>query len=208
MQIKPISLAVVTQQPAVQHIGLVHSTHVMVDIETMGTNPDAPILSIGWVQFTVEGVDHASAKCCRLDLAKELKAGAKCDADTIQFWMKQPDDARAELFGADVPAMFRNPQNGLSVFSASMPIVSNLAGVWGNGATFDNVLLRQCFARYDMVAPWPFYKDRCFRTLKNMLPRIAAPLFTGIKHSAMDDAVHQAEHAVLLLRELDRASPE
>ena len=178
--------------------------HVMVDIETMGVNPNAPVMSIGWVRFDKDGVDRASAKEVHLSLDIEIKSGAVVDASTIKFWMKQPDDARRRLFRPDDVESYDSPSDSLYVFRNALPYGDDLLGIWGNGANFDNVLLRQCYERHHIPVNWPFYKERCFRTLKTLLPNVAAPPFTGIKHGAMDDAVHQAEHAVLILQALEK----
>lgn len=74
--------------------------------------------------------------------------------------------------------------------------------VWGNGAAYDNVLLRGAYQRLYMPLPWEWRNDRCFRTLRKALPHVEAPTREGTAHHALDDARHQALHAVRLLRAL------
>jgi inhibitor of KinA sporulation pathway (predicted exonuclease) len=49
-----------------------------------------------------------------------------------------------------------------------------------------------------MQAPWKFYNDRCYRTLKAMYPHIKMPKRTGTHHNALDDAISQVNHLILL----------
>ena len=65
--------------------------------------------------------------------------------------------------------------------------------VWGNGAAFDNVILRRAFERLGLDTPWSHWNDRCYRTIKNLAPAIVLERF-GAHHSALDDAVSQTLH--------------
>jgi hypothetical protein len=50
---------------------------------------------------------------------------------------------------------------------------------------------------------WAFWQQRDLRTLRKLLPHVPAPVRPwDDRHGALRDAVHQAEHAVLLLRAL------
>ena len=40
--------------------------------------------------------------------------------------------------------------------------------IWGNGAGFDNTLLRQAYEVNSREVPWAFRHDRCFRTLRGL----------------------------------------
>lgn len=160
---------------------------VMIDLETMGNNPDAPIVSIGAVFFTLQGVsDRTFYKA--IDLESAMAEGGRPDASTIIWWLKQSDEARSAI------------ASGTSVGSALTALthwfdLGGASGVWGNGATFDNVILRRAYERRKMQVPWPFWADRCYRTVKNMCPHIEIAR-TGTHHNALDDAISQAEHLV------------
>jgi exodeoxyribonuclease VIII len=65
--------------------------------------------------------------------------------------------------------------------------------VWGNGANFDNVILRNALDRYGYSALWKYSNDRCFRTMKNILPKIEATR-AGTYHNALDDAIYQVNY--------------
>mgnify|MGYP006408929027 CR=1 FL=1 len=73
--------------------------HIMIDLETMGTRPDAPIISIGAVAFDANGpLDSFYAG---VNLGSSVNSGAKIDASTVLWWMQQSDEARAALVPKD-----------------------------------------------------------------------------------------------------------
>ena len=67
--------------------------------------------------------------------------------------------------------------------------------VWCNGASFDFPILSNAFLAVGKNAPWAYYNQRDFRTLKNMVSRDdfdklkVAPM---VAHSALADAAAQA----------------
>ncbi|EOC3339199.1 3'-5' exoribonuclease, partial [Escherichia coli] len=60
--------------------------HLMIDLETMGKNPDAPIISIGAIFFDPQTGDMGPEFSKTIDLET---AGGVIDRDTIKWWLKQ-----------------------------------------------------------------------------------------------------------------------
>lgn len=162
-------------------------THIMIDIETMGTGPDAPVLSIGAVAFTKDGLSDGFYEECTLQSTR--KTGAKLDADTIVWWLRQGDAPRLKIANA------KGDQIDMLQSFADWCSGQKISGVWGNGATFDNVLLTQSFKRAKIKQPWPFWADRCYRTVKNLFPDVELNR-VGDHHNALDDAKSQALHLI------------
>ncbi|MDU7382496.1 MAG: 3'-5' exonuclease, partial [Enterobacteriaceae bacterium] len=76
-------------------------THLMVDLETMGSNPEAPIIAIGAVFFD-PGTGKTGPELYQIvSLESAMEFGAKPDAATIIWWMKQSAEARAAITGGD-----------------------------------------------------------------------------------------------------------
>lgn len=169
--------------------------NVMVDLETMGNSSNAAIISIGACKFDPYGTTIGSKFHLVVNLESSLAAGMAMDASTVMWWMQQSDQARA-VFNADrrydlAPA--------LSEFSKwfgkdSMP-------VWGNGATFDNVILRNAYKAARMEPPWKFWDDSCYRTMKHRAPTVTMNKL-GVAHNALDDAVNQAVHLQAIFKQL------
>ena len=162
--------------------------HVMIDIETMGTDPNCPVLSVGAVSFDRENIISGFYAECSMESAF---VGASVDASTVSWWMKQADAPRLKL--ANAKGSHRDMLNNFREW-----IPSDLSGVWGNGASFDNVILGQAFKREGMKVPWPFWLDRCYRTVKNIF-EVPFDRF-GDHHNALDDAKSQAIHLISISR--------
>lgn len=161
--------------------------HVMLDLETMGNKPNAPIIAIGACRFNEEGVADDTFYQT-VSLASAVEAGAEMDADTVIWWMQQSADARSEIVVADGDAW-----EVLCNFTQWLKS-DDLDGLWGNGASFDNVILAQTYRRFGQPLPWPFWLDRCYRTVKNFSP--VKMVREGTHHNALDDAVSQAKHLI------------
>lgn len=163
--------------------------HVMVDLETLGTSNNSVILTLGAARFTKDAVLDTFYR--RIDPHSCLAAGLVMDLDTIRWWMSQSDDARAAAFakGEMLP----------DVLNAFTSWYQQGACLWGNGATFDNVLLASAYKACNLKTPWPYWGDRCYRTLKNLYPQVTADKFEGVQHNALDDAVHQAKHVIKIM---------
>ena len=167
---------------------------VMVDLETLGNGSNAVIIAIGAVEFEATSGKLGREFYCVVDGQSCVDAGMKVDVSTVMWWMKQDTAARAAFNNAGEPLPY-----ALQSFAAWLPTG---ACVWGNGATFDNVILSNAYRAIDLPQPWPFWGDRCYRTLKNLFPEV--PLArTGAHHNALDDAKSQALHAIALLQKLE-----
>jgi len=163
--------------------------NVMIDLETLGTSPDAPILSIGAVYFDPDTGKMGSEFHVKLDF-EEACTDRAIDPATVKWWFGQSDEARAALTDTQVGYGKYDALQFLSSFLEN-PSVK----VWGNGATFDISMLEDLFRQLRIKIPWKFYNVRDVRTVvamaEGIIDRSDIP-FIGIKHDALADAVHQA----------------
>lgn len=172
------------------------TTHVMVDIETLGKNNDAVILSIGACKFDPMGDSIIDSFYVAIDPATCVANGLKMSVSTVMWWMDdQRDEARSRMMGEERLDLATALYGFSSWFGAeSLPL-------WGNGATFDNVILRNAYAALGEEAPWMFWDDRCYRTFKNLAPGIKITRI-GTYHNALDDAISQAKHMQTIVAHL------
>lgn len=178
-------------------------SNVMLDLETMGNGPNAAIVAIGAVCFDIEGtqISH-DGFYARIDLASAMQAGGVIDASTITWWLQQSDAARAEITADD-----RQPiTQALTAFAHWIDTHTDGAELWGNGASFDNVILRSAYQRAGILPPWAWWNDRCYRTLKALHRDVPIERF-GDHHNALDDATTQAIHLLRILRPEYRGAP-
>lgn len=174
-------------------------TNIMLDLETLGNGTNAVIIAIGAVQFDHTGLGQTFYTT--VDPQSCVDLGMKMDVSTVMWWMKQSDAARKAFDQAGTPIL-----GALHNFA---DYVKDCAGgsaeVWGNGATFDNVILGNAYALASLPKPWPYWGDRCHRTLKNLYPHITFDK-VGTAHNALDDAVSQALHASKILAHIRSTS--
>lgn len=166
-----------------------HAVEIMVDLETMGTDPYSPIIAIGAVRFEA-GPMHAMPPFYQaIKLGSCLKHGLRMQASTVLWWMKQSREAQAVLEdpeAVDLPV-------ALDAFTAWLG--SRPDNLWGNSAAFDLGLLKDAYKACGMEVPWAFYREKCYRTLKGLPGMEGFKLQrVGTHHNALDDAISQAHH--------------
>lgn len=160
---------------------------VVLDLETMGNGNNAAIVAIGACKFAPHSTVGPSDTFYReVDLESSVDAGMKIDASTILWWMQQSDEARKSTFTGDRVPLGDALYQFSKWFGEDRP-------VWGNGATFDNVIVRSGFAAVRLPVPWKFWNDRCYRTMKNLRPDVKMER-VGVAHNALSDAISQALH--------------
>ena len=163
--------------------------HIMIDLETMGTLFNAPVLAIGACYFDADTGEIGDRFYGAIDIADACRFG-RPSGDTIRWWMGQNDDARKAAIAGTKPAA--------EVFEAFEKFLlrNRNACPWGNGATFDISILEYAFLKVlNRSAPWKFWNVRDCRTVKALaagLPNYPGER-QGTHHQAMDDAVFQAQ---------------
>jgi exodeoxyribonuclease VIII len=168
---------------------------IMLDLETMGTGPDAAILAIGAVELNRETGQLGREFYEVVDLVSAIAAGGTVDASTILWWMQQSDEARGEFK--------RGGRHIIDVLQSFTHWVRRGAGafnIWGNGSDFDNVILRSAYSRLSMQVPWSHRQNRCFRTVRNEYPPVDTSTWESVKHNALSDAKWQARYLIEVLR--------
>ncbi|EFG1726831.1 exonuclease, partial [Escherichia coli] len=106
--------------------------HLMIDLETMGKNPDAPIISIGAIFFDPQTGDMGPEFSKTIDLET---AGGVIDRDTIKWWLKQSREAQSAIMTDEIPLDDALLQLREFIDENSGEF---FVQVWGNGANFDN----------------------------------------------------------------------
>ncbi|EIY8942373.1 3'-5' exoribonuclease [Escherichia coli] len=175
--------------------------HLMIDRETMGKNPDAPIISIGAIFFDPQTGDMGPEFSKTIDLET---AGGVIDRDTIKWWLKQSREAQSAIMTDEIPLDDALLQLREFIDENSGEF---FVQVWGNGANFDNTILRRSYERQGIPCPWRYYNDRDVRTIVELGKaidfdaRTAIP-FEGERHNALDDARYQAKYVSVIWQKL------
>ncbi|EOZ6513901.1 3'-5' exoribonuclease [Escherichia coli] len=175
--------------------------HLMIDLETMGKNPDAPIISIGAIFFDPQTGDMGPEFSKTIDLET---AGGVIDRDTIKWWLKQSREAQSAIMTDEIPLDDALLQLREFIDENSGEF---FVQVWGNGANFDNTILRRSYERQGIPCPWRYYNDRDVRTIVELGKAIDFDArtdipFEGERHNALDDARYQAKYVSAIWQKL------
>jgi len=164
---------------------------VMLDIETLGTEPGAAILSIGAVRFGPRELGATFHRSVALQSCEA--AGLTIDAETLEWWLGQGADAREVLTGG-VPLA--------DALAALAEFYGDADEVWANSPAFDCAMLETAYEAVGQEAPWAYYEQRDVRTIE-ALPGAADVDHDGVAHDALDDAKHQARSVAATLGRLE-----
>jgi hypothetical protein len=169
---------------------------VMVDIETLGTDPGASVVAIGACRFDRDGPTED-----RFERSIDPKTcddvGLDIDIDTVSWWFKQ-DAAAAVVPGGDA-------------LGGALIDFAEWAGgadeVWAKSPHFDVAILEAAYQAVGVAPPWSFWQLRDARTIMELA---IAPdrEQAGTAHDALDDALYQAAIVGETLRRLDALEGE
>lgn len=173
--------------------------NVMIDLETLGVTADAAIMSIGAVEFELDGsVGRVFYRSVSID--SNLAEGRRIEESTLVWWLQQSVEAQKVFHEPKVTL-----QTALKDLADWFPSSNTL--VWSNGASFDVPILEHAYCHSQLECPWPFYNSRCVRTYRDLpgadqVPRVKS----SIAHNALQDALAQAKyvqniHAALFAKE-------
>ncbi|WP_407201690.1 exonuclease [Citrobacter werkmanii] len=184
-------------------------THLMVDLETMGSGPDAPIVSIGAIYFDPSTGNTGAEFYQVVSLESSMSFGMKPDASTIQWWLKQSSEARSAILVDEAMGLRETLELLADFIAENAANGSHTVQLWGNGCSFDNVILRRAYALTQTPFAVPFWNDRDVRTMVELgktvgiNPRFDIP-FEGDMHNALSDARHQVKYVSAIWQRLTK----
>lgn len=163
------------------------NSHIMIDIETLDTNPTAAIIEIAAVEFYPE----RGLKDCiggrtfstDVDLDSAVKAGTVSGA-TLEFWLGQP----ARVTDKSAPSLSR----ALSLLMCFIRETPGEINLWANSPSFDMVILEHAYRQIELRAPWTHRQLRDVRTICWAASLSVDSFRVGRQHHALDDAITQA----------------
>ena len=169
--------------------------HLMVDLETMDTSPDATILTLGAVHFNPYGNGYGDKIYFRINIDDQDALGRKVDPGTLDWWAKQDPAIMEEAFSPDdrVPLVeaidrFHKFAWGCSAF-------------WAHGSLFDIAIIENVYRQLGKPVPWQYWQIRDTRTLFDLGYDPDMP--QGSKHNALEDAIRQAAGVQNIFRKLN-----
>lgn len=176
--------------------------HIVMDIETLGTESNAIVLSVGMVrimydtflaQYVVPALGSSNARYAVFNASSQIKTGRTVSSDTVRWWGNQSLDVQDVILKSML--YMENLEITLLGIRDWMRDSPEPCRVWGKGPNFDNKimdnLITQVFGQNDF---WKFRNDRCLRTMGDFGIQYDAE--NQRPHHALYDAHHEAGELV------------
>lgn len=176
------------------------TTHIMTDIETIGTRPGAIVLAVAFVRFTDEA--HMTLN---LNIPDQEALALERDPATEAWWRDQE---------AKHPGAWATATADPMPLAVALPYIATWLDwargsqdmqIWCHGATFDAPLLGEVFRRANVACPWQFWQIRDTRTLYDLALINPKDYAVPPPHVALNDAIGQTRAANAALAILARA---
>lgn len=141
---------------------------VMLDIETLATDGNALVLSIGAIKFDLVGRDgpwFGEQFFVVPSLIEQILLGRTIERGTQEFWATQPTEAQAHWANAQA-------QNAMTVYAALADLGQFVRGaprIWANGAVFDFGILESLLRQVRLPIPWKYNTVRDARTVYDVM---------------------------------------
>lgn len=162
--------------------------HIVPDIETYSTTPNAMIIAIGAIAI-YEG-QTIGQFYQNIDPTNFEDLGFEASTSTIDWWNHPDRDAARNDLQDDQIDL----KQALQKFQRWVEDC-NGNHIWGYGSDFDVVILKNAFDKFGLEWPFKFYNHRCLRTMCATLD-IQVDRKVGVHHNALADAINQGKALV------------
>lgn len=165
----------------------------VIDLETLSARPNAAVIEIGCVQFDAMHTKFIPLRefYTKIDLAEYSSDDHDfhIDGKTLKWWLEQDRVRTFSKTEENMLSAMSNFENWLK----NGPIIN---GWWGNGCSFDNVIIRNWLGSYSGETFFPYASDRDVRTIKMLATDIGCKfddLASANPHHALEDALYEAK---------------
>lgn len=164
-------------------------SHIMLDLETLGTLSNSVILTIGAIKFDplhkIPPLDQCDAFYKRITISSCRAAGLATEEKTIQWWESQDASVRNEAIGNQDRLPLRQ------VLLEFTKWFGNSVKIWGHGDDFDCVILANAYKACTLTPPWSFWNTRDTRTLFDLAGVNLKDFCQDNAHHALHDSYRQ-----------------
>lgn len=182
----------------------------MVDLETLGTGPDATVFQIAAMAFDIRTGQRIAQFNEIADISMNKSYEMVVSGETLKWWLNQDKTLLTALLN-DGKGSSSELINRFHAWLSVMNSMGNMY-LWGNGILFDNNILRTQMETQGLAYPVKYNRDRDVRTIvevtcdklgieeKELRERYYDPSLKA--HDAFNDVLNQINMVVACRREL------
>ena len=160
----------------------------MLDIETLGTDPGAVILSIAAVEFDLETGKTGKEFYSKIQLEDSIKHGFEINPATLRWWLEQDPEVLKE--NITIP---KGTEDLCTVKAVMSELIAHFeyvyapkVHVWGNSNRFDMGILIPYLRIITDKPIWKYSNERDVRTLVSFNPDIKGEVLEQAKKDNLD----------------------
>ena len=170
--------------------------HAMIDLETLSTNPNATILTVGGVKFDpYTRAEPSQGMYFRVDVDSQTAMGRDVMQETLDWWGTQDKEIMEEALGDNDRISIDEMLKTINKWCVSVDVF------WSQGPLFDYAILQDFYAQMKTPVPWNYWQIRDSRTLSSLVPRDSSEKRTGL-HNALEDCYFQARKVQQIFQQL------
>lgn len=161
-------------------------SHIMIDIEALGTSRDCVIVSVGATRFNLDTGHIIDREYWELNMRQQQKKGRTVDSDTIQWWSKQSEFTMKALQSNNRTAI-------LEFIKEFNQFIQGKCFYWAKGTNYDLEIIGDLYKLYEQRPPFKYSKwvdARVFYMLGKKL-KILPDAENEVIHNALADAEFQ-----------------
>ena len=182
------------------------AAHLVIDIETFGTNDDAVILELAGITVVPDENKHLKTDGYAdyvFDIEHQMNVlNRKVESGTLAWWLEK---------GSMLQSMFTDAENSSKLFKpcylqlaeAVRQLRDDFPAVyfWSRGTDFDFRIIKNIAQQLNLEPFWKFWEVRDIRTISNPL-LLPNEFVTSNNHRALDDAYNEATELVHVVNRL------
>ena len=169
--------------------------HAMIDLETLSTNPNAVILTIGAVKFDpYTQMKPYDDLYFRVDVDSQTQMGRHVMQDTLDWWGQQPKEISEEALSDQDRIGLQDMVKAINKWCVGVDVF------WCQGPLFDYAILQNIYTQLGHPQPWNYWQIRDSRTLFSLVPKDTTK--RDGHHNALQDCIYQAKKVQNVYRQL------
>ena len=169
----------------------------MIDLETLSTNPNAVVLTVGGVKFDpYTNAEPNQGMYFRIDVDSQTAKGREVMQETLDWWSTQPKEISEEALGDNDRISLDESIKTINKWSVCVDVF------WCQGPLFDYAILQDLYKQLGHPVPWQYWQIRDSRTLFSLVPRDPNEK-RAEAHNALADCYFQAKKVQKVYKDLN-----